>query len=164
MPGSHSSSIAILDDANTDIFVARNQKDIGEMNNFGVLATHRSRGDYNNDVVSLDGKYYFTKNDSIDIQYMISDSNNPLDVETDSELPANQQDSAYTVRYRHRKEHYYLQTSYTDFGKDFRADMGFVSQVDYTKLVAGGGYTWFGEKESKWTRCGVSGDWDVTKD
>ncbi len=164
IPGNQGSDIAILGEGDTDVFVARYQKDIGDKNNFGVLATHRSSGDYSNDVLAFDGKYYFSKNDSIDIQYMRSDSDNPFDVQTDFKLAPNQQDRAYTLRYRHNEEDYYLYASHSDFGKDFRADMGFISQVDYTKSVVGGGYTWFGEKDSKWTRWGLGGDWDITKD
>jgi len=149
--------------------------DVGEKNNLGVLLTSRSSTDYKNQVVAVDGKYYFTKKDVFSYQLMHSSSNNPdcVSFECDEEnnrvldengettqiLAPRQSDNAYTLRYRHNEENYSLRASYNDFGKDFRADMGFVRKVDYKKIILGGNYTWFGDEGSKWTRWGFFGDW-----
>lgn len=164
LPGSLGSDIAVLEDFESDVLIARYQKDVGDKNNIGALVTQRSNGDYKNTVTSADGKYYFSESDSIEFQYMHSDSNNPQEVQDDFELARSQSDDALSINYNRRKENYGLYAGYNDFGKDFRADLGFISKVNYRKLVLGGNYTWYGEKESNWTRWGFFGDWDKTED
>ncbi len=164
LPGSLGSSIAILDNFESDILIARYQKDVDDKSHIGGLITYRGKGDYSNRVTAVDGKYYFTEFDSLEFQYMRSDSENPLQIQTDFGLDASQSDDALTLRYRRSKKNYGISASYVDFGKDFRADMGFISKVDYKKLTLGGNYTWYGKKGSPWTRWGFFGDWDKTQD
>ncbi|MDQ7049714.1 MAG: DUF5916 domain-containing protein [Enterobacterales bacterium] len=164
LPGSLGSNIAILDNLASDILIARYQKDVGDKSHVGALITYRSKSEYSNQVTAIDGKYFFTEFDSLEFQYMRSDSKNPLQIQSDFGLEAKQSDDALTLRYRRSKKNYGLSTSYVDFGKDFRADMGFISQVDYKKLALGGNYTWYGKKGSPWTRWGIFSEWDKTED
>ncbi len=164
LPGSLGSDIVILEGVESDVLVARYQKDISDKSNVGALVTHRSNGDYENTVTSADGKYYFTEFDSLEFQYMHSESTNPQQVQDDFELARKQSDDAYSLRFRRSKKNYGVNVSYNDFGEDFRADLGFISKVNYKKLAIGGDYTWYGEKDSDWTRWGFFGDWDKTED
>ncbi len=164
LPGSLGSNIAVLDNFESDILIARYQMDVKEKSHLGGLITYRGKGDYSNQLVALDGKYFFTEFDSLEFQYMRSESSNPLEIQNTFGLDAKQSDDALTLRYRRSKKNYGLSASFIDFGKDFRADMGFISQVDYKKLGLGGNYTWYGEKGSPWTRWGIFGGWDKTQD
>jgi hypothetical protein len=160
LPSSLGSRVFNLEGEKSDALVVRGQMDIGDKNNLGVLLTQRSATNYKNQVAAIDGKYYFTKNDVLSYQLMASDSDNP----EQTGLAANQSDQAMTLGYRHKEENYNLRANYNDFGEDFRADMGFIGQVDYKKLIVGGDYFWFGGKDSKWTRWGFFGDVDRTDD
>ena len=179
LPGSLGSSIAELD-TSSNVLIARGQADTGKKGNIGALVTHRSATGYKNQVVAIDGKHYFTDKDILSYQWMYSDSENPESIQFDSDcveelapnqsrescrdLNAEQSDRSLTMNYRHNEENYSVRASYNDFGKDFRADTGFISRVDYRKLIIGGDYTWFGKEGSKWTRWGFFGDWDRTED
>jgi len=169
IPSSQGSYIEELENQSSEVFVARGQSDIGDKNNVGVLVTSRSATDYKNQLVSVDGRYYFTKKDVISYQYMHSNTDNPDSIRFDEDdgeelLAAHQSDDALTLSYRHNEEDYLIRVDYNDFGKDFRADMGFIGQVDYTKLVIGGNYLWRGKEGAKWTKWGISGDWDKTEE
>ena len=167
IPSSLGSYLVSLEDESSDALVVRAQKDIGEKNNIGVLLTRRSASDYKNQVAAFDGKYYFTSKDVFSYQLMHSSSDNPDSIRFDDEqelLSSSQSDHAVSLSYRHNEENYSLRAAYNDFGKDFRADMGFIGKVDYKKLVVGGDYTWYGKEDSKWTRWGFFGDWDRTED
>jgi len=97
---------------------------------------------------------------------MHSSSENPDSISTagEGDLSPSQSGNAYTINYRHNEEDYSFRASYNDFGRDFRADMGFIGQVDYKKIIVGGDYAWRGDKDSKWTQWGFFGDWDLTED
>ncbi len=164
LPGSFGSDLAELQGVESDIFIGRFQKDIGAKSNFGGILTHRAADGYDNTVAAVDGKYFFTENDSLQFQYMRSDSTNPESIQDEFDIAATQSDDALSLRYRHTQRNYSLRASYADFGEDFRADMGFIGRVDFKQLVLGGNYTWFGEEGSDWTRWGFFGDWDRTED
>jgi len=171
IPSSLGSYLVNLEEQVSDILIARGQKDIGDKNNLGVLVTSRIAKDYKNQVVAIDGRYYFSDKDIFTYQLMHSSSDNPDSIRyangdpTDDEiLAATQSDQAYSLSYRHNEDNSGIRINYNDFGRDFRADMGFVGQVDYKKLIIGGNYQWYGEEGSKWTRWGFSGDWDKTVD
>jgi len=187
LPGSLGSDLVTLENQSSDILIARGQMDMGKKNNLGLLVTHRSGNSYSNQVASIDGKYYFTEKDVFDYQVMHSSSENPMAIQFDlesancqddsdpnydpnndpdceRELAAEQSDHAVSLRYVHNEEDYSFRVNYSDFGEDFRADLGFIGRVDYKQIVIGGDYVWRGEKESKWTRWGFFGDWDRTED
>ena len=168
IPSSQGSYLVNLENQSSDILIARGQKDIGDKANVGLLMTRRSADEYKNDLIAIDGRYYFTDKDVLTYQYMHSDSENPASIrfndDGDEILAATQADTALSLSYRHNEENYLIRASYNDFGKDFRADMGFVGQVDFKKLIIGGNYFWYGEQDSKWTRWGFNGDWDKTED
>jgi hypothetical protein len=167
IPSSQGSYVVNLEDEASNALIVRGQVDIGDKNNVGVLLTSRAATDYKNQLLAIDGKYYFTKKDVLTYQLMHSNSDNPDSIgieDGERILAANQTDNAYTLNYRHNEEDYSFRASYNDFGKDFRADMGFVGRVDYNKIVIGGDYTWRGDKNSKWTQWGFFGDWDKTHD
>lgn len=176
VPSSLGSRVINLEGVSSDIAVVRGQMDIGDQNTLGMLLTHRGAGDYQNQVASIDGRYYFTPKDRFRYQFMSSSSENPdsirFDQDGDLELDSDgqplfapdQSDRAYVLRYNHNEDNSGLFADYFDFGSDFRADMGFIGKVDFKQLVIGGRYNWYGEEGSKWTQWGFFGDWDRTED
>jgi len=168
IPSSQSSYVEEIEGVSSDVLIARGLADIGKKNSIGVLMTNRSATGYKNQVLSIDGRHYFTDKDVLSYQYMRSSSDNPDSIRFDDDgeelLAANQDDDALSLNYQHKEEDYYIKVNYNDFGKDFRADMGFISQVNYKKLVVGGKYVWRGDEGNKWTQWGFFGDWDRTEE
>lgn len=180
IPSSLGSYVANLEGESSDVFIGRAQKDYGQKNSVGTLITHRSATDYENQVFSIDGKHQFSEEDILRYQVMYSNSENPESIQFDEDcidellagedredcrdLEQSQSDHALSLSYRHNQKNYSLRANYNEFGKDFRADVGFVGQVDFKKLILGGNYYWYGEEGSKWTRWGFFGDWDKTED
>ncbi|WP_448546619.1 DUF5916 domain-containing protein [Thalassotalea fusca] len=163
MPGNQGSGIATLEEK-SEVAIARYKMDVGERNNVGVLVTHRQGEEYRNSLVSVDGSYWFNQSSSLSYQVAQSDTKNPDSVVEDFEVAHEQDDHAYSVNYSHSTRDYNLRAGYTNVGKDFRADLGFQSRVNYEKVVFGGRHTWYGESDDTFTRWGVFGDWDQTHD
>jgi hypothetical protein len=164
IPDSQGSDFASLDDMESDIFIARALLDLRDRDNLGVVVTERSGEGYSNRVFSVDGRHYLGKENNIRFQWMRSETTNPLQVQHDFSLDESQSDNAWSLTAARNTEDYELFVSQRDFGKDFRADLGFISRVNYKKSAAGGSYRWYGEKGSRWTRWGLFGDWDRTVD
>lgn len=176
LPSSQGSRVINLEGVSSDVAVVRGQMDIGEKNNLGMLITHRAAGDYQNQVASIDGRYYFTPKDRFRYQLMRSSSENPdsirfnqngdLKLDSDGQplFAADQSDGAYKLSYNHNEDNSGLFVDYYNYGSDFRADMGFIGMVDFKRLAAGGHYNWYGEEGNKWTQWGFSGDWERTED
>ena len=169
IPSSQGSYIEALDNLSTNVLIGRVQKDIGDRSTAGVLVTSRSGDDYSNTVTSVDGNYYIDDHNLIRYQFTYTETENPdairfNDGDPDPILAKDQSDTSTFLDYRHIQENYLLRLTYQDMGEDFRADSGFINQVDYTRFIAGGNYSWFGDKGSDWTRFRLSGDWDRTED
>ncbi len=80
--------------------------------------------------------------ENVGVQIMRSESEYPLAVQTAHNQRPELSDTAWAVGYEHEGERLDWEVGVTDYGKDFRADLGFVPMVDYR---AGG------------SRCGVRG-------
>ncbi|NVJ59626.1 MAG: carbohydrate binding family 9 domain-containing protein [Gammaproteobacteria bacterium] len=165
LPGAFGSDLAVLDDTESSVFIGRVQNEFGNKSNIGLTLTHRSADDYLNQVAAVDSTYYFNESNYVKAQWMHSTSENPESIVTEFSVDPVYSDDALTVNYRHRKRDYTIYIDYLDFGEDFRADLGFISRVNFRKLVVGGEHRWFNEdKKSPWTRWFVSGDVDRTED
>jgi hypothetical protein len=169
LPGNQGSDIATLDEE-SNVAIARYKVDVGERSNVGVLVTKRDATDYSNNLVSIDGSYWFSKADSLTYQFAYTDTTNPDDLvneyKDDDNLSVKSQQSgnAMSLKYAHSTRDYTVKAGYTTVEEDFRADLGFQSQANYGKFVIGGNQTWYGESDDPLTRWGYFGDWDVTHD
>ncbi len=54
-------------------------------------------------------------------------------------------DMMWLVHYVHSARNYRFFADYQDVGGDFRADLGYIPKVGYTKAEIGGGLTWWGD-------------------
>ncbi|MBE0368757.1 hypothetical protein PAUR_a2444 [Pseudoalteromonas aurantia 208] len=70
--------------------------------------------------------------------------------------------TGYLVNYEHNQKHWRVFSSYRNHGAGLRSDLGFMSQVDFNKFVAGLEYRWYGAEQSWWNRARWYSDWDIT--
>ncbi|NIO60488.1 MAG: hypothetical protein GTO33_14385, partial [Acidobacteria bacterium] len=163
-PGSQGSDSTSLDLETTDA-VVRYRRDFGESSALGVLLTSREGGGYSNRVAGVDGLWRLGESDSIRFQGLESHTEYPLEVALEFDQPAGSfRDRAYQVRYEHDGREWDWYGRYTDVGTDFRADMGFMPQSDYTFLLGGVTRTWWGDEDDWYTEIRLGGDWDLTED
>jgi len=128
--------------------IVRYKNDIGNRNNIGFLVSRRQSNGYQNTVLSGDGNHWFDKQSSLQYQVAFSDSDNNDALQQDYDLAANQQDHAIDVYFSHSQKDFNYYTGYQDIGEDFRADLGFIGQVDYKRLSLGGGRTYYNDDKN----------------
>lgn len=129
--------------------IVRYKNDIGNRNNVGFLVSRRQSNGYQNTVVSGDGNHWFNQQSSLQYQVAFSNSDNNNALQQDYDLAANQQDHAVDVYLNHSQKDFNYYAGYQDIGEDFRADLGFIGQVDYKKLSLGGGRTYYNDANEK---------------
>ncbi|ABV87009.1 carbohydrate binding family 9 domain-containing protein [Shewanella pealeana] len=186
VPGNLSSDIASIDNKSQN-FAGRYRLDLGKPLSIGALVTAKKSDDYHNYVTSLDAKYQPTEHDTFAAQYVLSDTEYPSDLykafcSNDDCLPQNNcdldncginervlrtnkqgafGDDMYLLKYQHETRSWDVFAQYLSVGEDFRADLGFVENVDFTKFVAGGGYTWY-PQSGFFNQVELRGDWDIS--
>jgi hypothetical protein len=158
IPGSESSQAVSLDVKSTDA-VLRYRRDLGTHSALGVLLTSRDGDGYSNHLAGLDGLYRLGDSDSVRAQYLRSQT----DDATVLGRPAGvQDDQAFYLGYNHTSRNWRGYVQYEDVGDLFRADMGFMPQVDYTYKLAGIERIWYPTEH--WTQLSLGTDWDERKD
>ncbi len=167
IPGNQGSNVASLDEADgsteSDITVARYRYDLSEDHTLGVIMTDRRGDDYSNTVTGIDGNFKFTDSDRVEFQALQSSSEYPLAIQVDEEQDAELDDHAFAFQYNHRDRKWNWFARYDDYGKDFRADMGFFTRSDFTKLEFGGRHTWYLD-DFIFGRLFIGGNWDHSHD
>lgn len=163
VPGVFGSNLASLDRSSQNL-VGRYRRDFGNSSTVGTVLTRRSARDYDNTVASFDGTYRITDKNSVQFQYSNSSTQNSDSLVEDFDLVKNISGDAYYLRFSHNSEKVFLAATHYDYDDDFRADLGFIGKVGYTKSVIGGQYTWRPEKKSWWNRFSIYSDWDITHD
>jgi len=143
----------------------RYKYDIGKNSTIGLIATDREGENYFNRVFGIDGLIRITENDTLKFQFLSSSTKYPDEIIEDF----NQEDGTFSghainIRYQHSDRNWSYRAAFKKFSENFRADLGFVPQVDYYKITTGGAYTFFGKKDSFFSRLGIDGDIDQTKD
>ncbi len=164
-PGSEQSAFTSLDDPYLT-GVLRYRRDVGGHSNVGFLVTSRQGAeDYENTVYGADGQIRLSDADSIQLQLLGSTTAYPNQVTADFEQPEGQFSGlAGVANYNHGSRNWNWWLRYEDFGRDFRADSGFIPRVDYRTGLAGLHYNWWGTDEDWHSRIGLGGDVDITED
>ncbi|MGS0680883.1 DUF5916 domain-containing protein [Shewanella sp. 125m-7] len=186
VPGNLSSDIASLDQKSNNV-AGRYRLDLGKPLSIGALITAKKSDDYHNYVSSVDAKYQPTDHDTFVAQYVVSDTLYPTQLyrefcSNDDCLPKENCDLAdcgvnervlrtqktnafsddmYLLKYQRETRNWDAFAQYQSIGKDFRADLGFIEKVDFTKFVAGGGYTWY-PQSGFFNQVELRGDWDIS--
>jgi hypothetical protein len=144
--------------------VLRYRRDMGEGSTLGGLLTHRAGDGYENLVFGTDGVWRFDKSNSMIFQLLGSQTEYPDAVATANGQPLGRfSDQAWKVEYNRDTREYSIYALYQDFGQGFRADMGFIPQVDYRKPVIGGSRNWY-PTGGFFNRVTFKADWDITHD
>lgn len=154
-PGSHSSDAASLSTANISS-VLRYKRDFGKNYTLGLLATDREGQDYFNRMVGLDGEFRFTRKDRVQLQFLGSSTRYPDDVAREfAQDEGAFAGTALEVKYNHNARNLDFSAGYQDLSGGFRADLGFIPQVNVRRGEATAAYTWIGRRASQ----GKPGTW-----
>ncbi|HEX3131601.1 MAG TPA: DUF5916 domain-containing protein [Thermoanaerobaculia bacterium] len=158
IPGSESSQAVSLDAVSTDA-VLRYRRDLGAHSALGLLVTSRDGDDYSNHLAGLDGLYRLGDSNSFRAQYLSSQTEYPAALGSGRSLD----DHAFHLRYDYNNRNWRGYVQYEDVGDLFRADMGFMPQVDYTWELVGLERSWY-PKSDRWTQVTLGSDWEERKD
>jgi len=151
LPGPNGSDLATQDFKTTDV-VARVRRDIG-LSSVGVLFTDRegrgtggaeagSTADSYNRVAGPDFQWRPSGSDAITGQFLYSATRTPNRPDLTSDWTGQRLSGhAASIDWSHNTTHADWFGVYRDLADDFRADNGFVPQVDVRLVSAGGGWT-----------------------
>ncbi|MFK8030475.1 MAG: DUF5916 domain-containing protein [Gammaproteobacteria bacterium] len=162
IPGTFGSDFASLNEE-SDVFASRYRYDFSPDFNVGAIATYRSAGDYANLVGGVDGFYRWRSKHRLRAQFLTTDTKNSQELQNDFGLAPNQSGNSYKLRYNYNSRNWFQYTNYSRYDEDFRADLGFITQVNKEQWVVGGGRVFYSE-DSWWTQIEIGGDWDITHD
>ena len=164
IPNSLSSRIATLGDVESKVAIGRYRYDMFENSSIGLLVTDRRGDDYSNSVVSVDATLRPTPQDTITIQSMHSNSDYPQLIQGRYSQDSSLSDNSHVIEYNHNDRRWDWRLGYTDYGSDFRADLGFVNRVDYKYFVTTVGHTWRWDDDHFFSRIRFAADYDRTED
>lgn len=163
-PGAFGSDTESLAQDNT-AFVGRYSLSFGEASAVGALLTARSGDDYHNTVGGFDLRWKISDQHSVLAQYLRSDTDYPLSVATDFDQPLDSFDGhAAFAGYDYDSRNWFAYIRHQDRSNGFRADSGFVPQVNSSQQVVGLGRVWHGDDGNWFSRIELNGDWDITHD
>jgi hypothetical protein len=141
IPGPNGSSFAAQDFGST-VFLARAKEDIG-LSSVGALITDRENrdGQGHNRVAGPDFNWRLSPSDVVSGQALFSESKTPNQPDVTPEWNG-QTLSGYAsrVQWNHNTRHLDWYGQYNDASAGFRADSGFVPQVDFREYFGGGGW------------------------
>lgn len=155
IPGNQGSAGVLLQDS-VDSGVVRYRRDVGTASTLGVLFTGREGDDYHNRLAGLDGFFRFTANDSLRFQALRSDTLYPDEVARlfRQSLDTFQGD-ALLADYDHSGREWYWSVTYEDRDPGFRADSGYVPQVDIRQGRLQVLRQFYGEKDDWWSQFNI---------
>lgn len=165
-PGSQSSSAGSFTFETIDSAV-RYRRDLTARSSLGFIATSREgRGSiYSNRVYGVDGLFRFSDSDTLSIQWLESTTEYPTEIIQDFNQPEGSfEDSALQLIYDHEGANWLWTARYEDVGEDFRADLGFVPQVDTQFWLGSLQRNWWGNDEKWYSRIELDADWELTED
>jgi len=155
IPGSESSDFTVLEQPNTAT-VLRYKHDIGNRFTLGAIFTNRDGADYLNRVAGIDGDFRLSAKDRVFVQVLRSSTHYPEEVVEDFDQPEGTFDDwAAEIYYSHSTRTWLWWAWLTDVGTDFRADLGFMPQVNYQHREAGIGYQWNATETSWYSRMDI---------
>ena len=164
MPGNQGSGVASLKDVESHNLALRYRYDINRNASVGLIGTGRLADGYHNLLGGIDGNLRIGDSDRITAQVLTTRTEYPRKIQNDYRQPAGLRDNAYLLAYSHQDQRWDWDLRYTDYGDDFRADLGFINRVDYRQALIGGGHNWRFGPGSRFSRIRIGGDWDITWD
>ncbi len=163
-PGAFGSDSETLMQKNTSV-VGRYSLGFGQSSSVGALFTGRRGDGYHNYVGGLDTRWKISDQHNLRMQYLRSSTEYPAAVASEFDQPIGSFDgSAAQINYDYDSRNWFGFLQYRDRSADFRADSGFVPQVNINQQVAGVGRIWHGGENDWYSRIQLNGDWDITHD
>ncbi len=145
--------------------VGRYARSFGDASMFGALLTARSGDNYHNNVGGFDLRWKISDQHRVQAQYLRSDTRYPDETASEFDQPLGSFDgSAVHARYDYDSRDWFVYLRHIDRSRGFRADSGFVPQVDVSQQVAGLGRVWHGDEKTWYSRLQLNGDWDIAHD
>lgn len=163
IPRSLSSSVATLGEVESDVSIFRYRYDIMANSTLGAVVTNREADGYRNTVTGIDGVFQLTNTDIVTVQSLHSESRYPVAIQNRYDQRPELSDQTHVIDYRHRDRRWDWWINYVDYGEDFRADLGFINQVDFRRLTVRAGHTWRWD-DGFFNRIWFAADWDKTYD
>ncbi|MEJ2298627.1 MAG: DUF5916 domain-containing protein [Woeseiaceae bacterium] len=159
--GSDSESLA---QENTAL-VGRYSRNFGDASALGALLTARVGDDYHNTVGGFDLRWKLTDQHRVQAQYLRSDTEYPMSIVFDFDQPEGSfTGSATNLSYNFDSRNWFGYLRHNARTSGFRADAGFVPQVDLDQQVVGLGRRWHGDENTWYSQLRLSADWDITHD
>lgn len=163
-PGALTSSTEVLDQSNR-AFVGRYNRGFGNASTLGALVTQRSGDDYRNDVAGIDGRFRISDRHSVRFQYLDSETEYPNAVVTAFDQPEGSfGGEAARIEYDFSSRQWWGDWSFQSIDPGFRADSGFVTQVDIEQHNGGLGRIWHGDGDEWWNQLRVGMSLEHTED
>jgi hypothetical protein len=128
--------------------VGRYRFDFGRNSTVGTTFTDRRGGEYFNQVASMDMNFRFTKTDRVSSSFSTSNTRYSAEMNEKAEVRHDDTFSGnlFQVEYEHEVRNWWTTANYYDYGEDFRADLGFLPQVDFKEWGVAGAKIWWGEE------------------
>jgi len=143
----------------------RYKADIGKSSNVGLLVTDRQNKDYFNRIASIDGNIKFTEKDIFRFQAMRSNTEYSDSLAADYDQPQSDfYGNAFHALYAHDTRNYEFYGYHKEVDRDFRADLGFITQAGYRYSEIGGEYKWLRDPGHWYNVIEVAGSFDYKQD
>lgn len=154
-PGAYGSAATTLH-RSTTAAVGRYKHDFGDRFTLGFLGTNREGGDYRNSVAGFDADLRMTKQDRLQVQVLRSSTLYPHEVAVDFDQPTGKfDDLATTLYYTRSARKLSLWALAEDLGDHFRADLGFMPQVNSRGGQVGSSYNWIGTDKTWYSQLNL---------
>ena len=163
LPSSQGSRLASLDDANYSA-IARARRDIGDNSTLGLLYTDRSGGAYSNRLLGGDALHRVGEKHTLRFEGMFSQTRYPQGFALDYDQPLGAfSGHAVNAEYEYSTEKWRGYAEYRDLADGFRADLGFIGQVDYRRMEVCGQRIWNGNGERWYDQISTGANVDETR-
>jgi hypothetical protein len=156
LPGNTGSSLKSLDEESHSSAL-KYRYDFSDDLSVGVINTIRTSDNYHNIVAGLDTKYRFDDTNSILFQVVNSDTKTPT-LGNDS---TSNSDIAYKIDLIHQSEYWLYSAKHQQIGKDFRADLGFMTKADYQQEKLEVKRSFYGDMDTSWSEASIAADWTI---
>jgi len=163
IPSSQSSELASLDQENVST-IARYRRDLFGATTGGFYYTGREGDGYHNRLFGGDILFRWKDTEAARIEVLGSQTRYPKAI-ADEYGQSTDQISDYALRavYQHTSRNWMTYVLYRDVGKDFRADLGFVPQVDFREGAGALERAWYPDPGG-WSQVRLGIEWDEYQD
>jgi hypothetical protein len=158
-PGNQGSSSASLEQDMTTV-LARFRRDVGASSTLGVLYTGRESDAYYNRVGGVDGFFRPWNPLTVQLQYLRAATDYPDSLgEESDQVTGGFGGDAFTARVKYSTRNWLFQAIYQSLDPGFRADAGFINQVDIRRFNVWGQRKFWGRPGGGFSQIDLNGGW-----